>query len=179
MFYSCVGWWFGHRVVQLSPQLWVFEGWNWGVGKTVFLPWDSICILAHSGCWMNSLPYGCEPEVSISLLTVSWGQVFAPRSYLSSFSYSPCGPSRNGKLGPLKLQISPTSLLPQLSDSSWSILSAFKASHDWIGMWTVNFLMFKPVLEKAEEPEIKLPTFSGSYNKDISEKHLILFHWLC
>ena len=25
-------------------------------------------------------------------------------------------------------------------------------------MWTVNFLMFKLVLEKAEEPEIKLPT---------------------
>ena len=25
-------------------------------------------------------------------------------------------------------------------------------------MWTVNFLMFKRVLEKAEEPEIKLPT---------------------
>ena len=28
--------------------------------------------------------------------------------------------------------------------------------------WTVNFLMFKLVLEKAEEPEIKLPTFAGS-----------------
>ena len=29
-------------------------------------------------------------------------------------------------------------------------------------MWTVNFLMFKLVLEKAEEPEIKLPTSVGS-----------------
>ena len=28
--------------------------------------------------------------------------------------------------------------------------------------WTVNFLMFKLVLEKAEEPEIKLPTCVGS-----------------
>ena len=27
---------------------------------------------------------------------------------------------------------------------------------------TVNFQMFKLVLEKAEEPEIKLPTFLGS-----------------
>ena len=27
-------------------------------------------------------------------------------------------------------------------------------------MWTVNFLMFKLVLEKAEEPEMKLPTSS-------------------
>ena len=31
--------------------------------------------------------------------------------------------------------------------------------------WTVNFLMFKLVLEKAEEPEIKLPTSAGSWKK--------------
>ena len=29
-------------------------------------------------------------------------------------------------------------------------------------MWTVNFQMFKLVIEKAEEPEIKLPTSTGS-----------------
>ena len=32
-------------------------------------------------------------------------------------------------------------------------------------MWTMNFLMFKLVLEKAEEPEIKLPTSSVSWKK--------------
>ena len=32
-------------------------------------------------------------------------------------------------------------------------------------MWTVNFQTFKLVLEKAEEPEIKLPTSSGSWKK--------------
>ena len=32
-------------------------------------------------------------------------------------------------------------------------------------MWTVNFQMFKLVLEKAEEPEIKLPTSTGSMKK--------------
>ena len=32
----------------------------------------------------------------------------------------------------------------------------------------VNFLMFKLVLEKAEEPEIKLPTFTGSSKKQES-----------
>ena len=32
-------------------------------------------------------------------------------------------------------------------------------------MWTVNFLMFKLVLEKAEEPEIKLRTSAGSWKK--------------
>ena len=32
-------------------------------------------------------------------------------------------------------------------------------------MWTVNFQMFKLVLEKAEEPEIKLPISVGSLKK--------------
>ena len=32
-------------------------------------------------------------------------------------------------------------------------------------MWTVNFQMFKLVLEKAKEPEIKLPTSAGSLKK--------------
>ena len=32
-------------------------------------------------------------------------------------------------------------------------------------MWTVNFQMFNLVLEKAEEPEIKLPTSAGSSKK--------------
>ena len=35
-------------------------------------------------------------------------------------------------------------------------------------MWTVNFQMFKLDLEKAEEPEIKLPTFTGSLKKQES-----------
>ena len=34
--------------------------------------------------------------------------------------------------------------------------------------WTVNSLMFKLVLEKAEEPEIKLPTYAGSWKKQES-----------
>ena len=32
-------------------------------------------------------------------------------------------------------------------------------------MWTMNFQMFKLVLEKAEAPEIKLPTSAGSSEK--------------
>ena len=47
--------------------------------------------------------------------------------------------------------------------------------------WTVNFQMFKLVLEKAEEPEIKLPTSTGSSKKQESSKknHLFLLYWLC
>ena len=36
--------------------------------------------------------------------------------------------------------------------------------------WTVNFQMFKLILEKAEEPEIKLPIFDGSSKKQKSSR---------
>ena len=35
-------------------------------------------------------------------------------------------------------------------------------------MWTANFQMFKLDLEKAEEPEIKLPASTGSLKKQES-----------
>ena len=40
--------------------------------------------------------------------------------------------------------------------------------------------MFKLDLEKAEEPEIKLPTSIGSQKKSkrVPEKHLLLLYWL-
>ena len=37
-------------------------------------------------------------------------------------------------------------------------------------MWTMNFQVFKLDLEKAEEPEIKLPTFAGSLKKQDSSR---------
>ena len=39
-------------------------------------------------------------------------------------------------------------------------------------MWTVNFQMFKLVLEKAEVPEIKLPTSAGSSKKQEFQKNI-------
>ena len=42
-------------------------------------------------------------------------------------------------------------------------------------MWTVNIQMFKLVLEKAEEPEIKLPTSTGSSKKQKSFRKNIYF----
>ena len=46
--------------------------------------------------------------------------------------------------------------------------------------WTVNFQMFKLVLEKAEEPEIKLSTsFGSSKKRESSRKTSILLYWLC
>ena len=42
----------------------------------------------------------------------------------------------------------------------------------------VNFQMFKLVLEKAEEPDIKLPTSAGSLKKQESSKKKIYFCFL-
>ena len=42
-------------------------------------------------------------------------------------------------------------------------------------MWTVNFQMFKLVLEKTEEPEIKLPTSIGSWKKLEFQKNIYFY----
>ena len=42
-------------------------------------------------------------------------------------------------------------------------------------MWTVNFQMFKLVLEKAEEPEIKLSASIGPLKKQESSSKNIYF----
>ena len=39
-------------------------------------------------------------------------------------------------------------------------------------MWTMNFHMFKLDLEKAEEPEVKLPTSTGSLKKQEIKKKI-------
>ena len=64
------------------------------------------------------------------------------------------------------------------------------ASHTWVkscskfckpgfnNVWTVNFQMFKLVLEKAEEPEIKLPTSTGSWKKQDSSRTTSISTWL-
>ena len=50
-------------------------------------------------------------------------------------------------------------------------LKSFKPGFS--SMWTENFQMYKLGLEKAEEPEIKLPTFIGSYrNQGFLEKFI-------
>ena len=46
--------------------------------------------------------------------------------------------------------------------------------------WNMNFQIVKLDLEKAKEPEIKLPTSAGSSKgKRVPEKHLLMPYWLC
>ena len=48
-------------------------------------------------------------------------------------------------------------------------------------MWTVNFQMFKLVLEKAEEPDRSncQHPLDHQKSKRVPEKHLFLLYWLC
>ena len=51
---------------------------------------------------------------------------------------------------------------------------------DFSSTWTMNFQILKLVLEKAEEPEIKLPMTAGSLKKqESSRKSCISAYWLC
>ena len=54
-----------------------------------------------------------------------------------------------------------------ISHTSKVILKILQAR---LQMWTVNFQMFKLVLQKAEEPEIKLPTSAGSSKEQESSR---------
>ena len=59
-------------------------------------------------------------------------------------------------------------LISQASRVMLKILQAKKkkiSKPGFSNMWTMNFQMFKLVLEKTEEPEIKLPTSTGSSKK--------------
>ena len=59
----------------------------------------------------------------------------------------------------------------QLHSSHTLVKSCSKFSKPgFSNTWTVNSLMFKLVLEKVEEPEIKLPTSTGSCKKQESSR---------
>ena len=61
--------------------------------------------------------------------------------------------------------------IAQLQSSHTLVKSFSKFSKPgFSNMWTVNFLMFKLVLEKAEEPDIKLPKSAGSWKKQESSR---------
>ena len=55
-----------------------------------------------------------------------------------------------------------------ISHARKEMLKNFKPGFN--SVWTLNFHMFKLDLEKAEEPEIKLPTSAGSLKKQESSR---------
>ena len=66
--------------------------------------------------------------------------------------------------------------LPQNALISHISKVMFKSKTGFNSTWTMNFQMLKLDLEKAEEPEVKLPTSAGSSK---NQKHLFLLYWLC
>ena len=63
------------------------------------------------------------------------------------------------------------SLLILKGEDAFSLLVCSKFSKPgFSNTWTMNFQMFKLVLEKAEESEIKLPTYAGSSKKQESSR---------
>ena len=70
------------------------------------------------------------------------------------------------KTVPKNAQTTARTLISHASKVMLKILQARKFN----SMWTVNFHMFKLVLEKAEEPEIKLPISTRSSKKQESSR---------
>ena len=68
-------------------------------------------------------------------------------------------------------------IIALISHSSKVILKFSKSGFS--STWTVNFQIFKLVLENAEEPEIKSPTSVWSTKKHESSRKILLLYWLC
>ena len=59
---------------------------------------------------------------------------------------------------------------PWMWSSSLGVLAASTPKPAFSNMWIMNFQIFKLILEKAEEPEIKLSTSAGSSKKQESSR---------
>ena len=73
------------------------------------------------------------------------------------------------------IEISSLVLANRANTLGETLLTLLQAIKGFNNTWTVTFQMFKLVLEKAEEPEIKLPTSAGSSKKQESSKKNIYF----
>ena len=117
-----------------------------------------------------------------SLLLCFWKRVFSMTSTFSSqtslkslWPASFCTPRSNLPVTPGSSQRKAMSknaqATTQLHSSHMLVKWCLKFSKPgFSNTWTMNFQMFMLVLEKAEEPEIKLPTSAGSWKKQKSSR---------
>ena len=87
--------------------------------------------------------------------------------YASKFGKISSG-HRTGK-GQFSFQ-SQRKAMPKNAQTTTQLHSSNFSKPGFSNTWTVNFQMFQLVLEKAEEPEIKLPTSTGSWKKQESSR---------
>ena len=109
--------------------------------------------------------------------------------YLSRAHYVPrtVPGHRNLKVSKIgKAMLKNVQTTTQLHSSHTLVKQCSKSSKPgFSNTWTVNFQMFKLVLEKAEEPEIKLSTSTGSSKKQESSRKTSIsgcfyfLYWAC
>ena len=98
--------------------------------------------------------------------THQWPQVWKRSVFI------PVAKKGNAKNIPTTIQLFSFHMLARLCPISFKL--------GFSSIWTEDFQMDKLGLEKAEKPEIKLPTSTGSSkSKRVPEKHIFLLYWLC
>ena len=115
--------------------------------------WNTSWTISNPGRWC------CESaalNMSANLETQQWPQDLKRSVFIS-------------KKGNTK-ECSNYHTIELISHVSKIMLKSFKPGVN--SMWTMSFLMFKLVLEKVEEPEIKLPTSTGPSKKQEFQKNI-------
>ena len=158
---------------------------NWDRKRSILIPVPcsvGICLQCHRpgfNPWIGKIPWRRKRLPT---------PVFWPGEFHGL--YSPCGHQELDTTEWLSLSLSSkfprrvvlnVQTIGQLCLSHMIVKSCLKSCMLGFSiMPTKNFQTFRLGLEKTEEPEVKLPTFAGSYRKQgIPGKHLPLFHRLC
>ena len=128
--------------------------------------------------------HGCSSKAQLLLLTLDERCLLTDAPPDLERGVDPLGPPAPMRSPLFGHGVAPLGRCPwprAWGSSSWPPPLASKFSKPgFSNTWTVNFQMFKLVLEKAEEPEIKLSTSAGSLKKQgSSRKNLLLLYWLC
>ena len=141
------------------------------------------CGFSLSALWCPLL----VPTILLGFL-LPWMWRISSRLLQQSAAASPCLECGGAPLSPCPWPLawgSSSRPLPLISDIVIPPLRVVKrclnfSKPGFSNTWTMNFQMFKLVLEKAEEPDIKLPTSLDHWKgKRVPEKRLFLPYWLC
>ena len=147
---------------SICQQIWKTQQWPQDWKRSVFIPIPKKREgKSFSRVWLFMTPWATAYQAPPSM-------GFSGQDYWSGV------PLPSPKKGNAK-ECSNYHTIALVSHASKVMLKILKVSFN--STWTKNFQMFKLDLEKAEEPEIKLPTpVDHRKSKKIPEKHLL--HWL-
>ena len=148
-----------------------WKDWCWSWNSNTLSTWcEELTHWKRPWCW-ERLKAGGEGD---DRRWDGWMASLTQWSWVRVNSGSWCWTGRPGMLQSMGLQ---RVLHDWETELNWTELNCLRQAKSII--CGTNVKMFKLVLEKAEEPEIKLPTSAGSSKKKLPEKHLFLLYWLC